>query len=104
MIDKDPSTYSALTYAWVIGLSTWAGIVSFLRKMRAGEVKIFNITQFIGEIVTSGFVGVMTFFLCEYAGFSQLLTAALVGISGHMGSRAIMLMESLAEQKINKSL
>jgi hypothetical protein len=99
MIDKDPSTYSWFTYAWVVGLSSWAGVVSFYRKMNNGEVKIFNITQFIGEIVTSGLVGVITFFLCEYAGFSQLLTAALVGISGHMGSRAIMLMEKVAESK-----
>jgi hypothetical protein len=36
---------------------------------------------------------VVTFYLCEAAQFPPVLTAALVGISGHMGSRGLFLIE-----------
>lgn len=102
MDEKDPSTYSWLTYGWVIGLSSLAGIVSFYGKLNNGTVKVFNVTQFIGEIATSGLVGLITFFLCEFAHFNPLLTAALIGISGHMGSRAILVLENILEKRVEK--
>lgn len=99
MFDKDPSTYPLITYLWVIALAAWGGAVSFIRKVRLKEVRAFNVVEFIGEIVTSGFVGVLTFWLCEAANFNPLITAALVGITGHMGSRALFQMEKWASKK-----
>ena len=93
-MDKDPTQYSALTYAWIALLSMWGGLVNWIRKRRSGEARPFNLVELIGELVTSAFVGVLTFWLCESAGTSQLLTAALVGISGHMGARGIYLLET----------
>lgn len=90
---KDPQNYSIFTYLWVIGLSVWAGIVSYFRKLRAGLR--FSLMEFIGEVVTSGFVGLLTYWLCEYAGIEQPLNAVLVGISAHMGSRAIWALENM---------
>jgi hypothetical protein len=52
--------------------------------------------------VTSAFAGLITFWLCEWAVVHPLLTAALVGISGHMGSRAIFKLERLAERIADK--
>jgi len=99
MIEKDPTSYSILTYAWVFGLAILGGIVSFMRKLQAGHAKVFNIVEFIGEIVTSAFAGVIAFWLCENAGFSPLATASIVGVCGHMGSRTIFLFEGwLAKQ------
>ena len=37
MPEKDPTTYSLLTYGWVLVLSGWGGIVNFLRKRKSGE-------------------------------------------------------------------
>ena len=75
------------------------GIVSFMRKLQAGHAKVFNIVEFVGEIVTSAFAGVIAFWLCENAGFSPLATASIVGVCGHMGSRTIFLLEGwLAKQ------
>lgn len=99
MLEKDPTNYSWITYAWVLVVSIAGGTVSFTRKMRQGAVRIFNLTEFIGEIITSGFAGVLTFWLCEWSGVAPLLTAVLVGISGHMGSRAIFGMEKWAERR-----
>ncbi len=104
MPEKDPTTYAAITYLWVVVLSCLGGVVNFSRKVKGGHTRPFNLPEFFGEVLTSGFAGVLTFYLCEWAGVAQLLTAALVGISGHMGSRAIFLFEKWAEKRFIGSL
>ncbi len=94
MIEKDPLSYPLITYAWVFLLSILGGMVSFNTKIRSGHARPFNFMELIGEIMTSAFVGVITFWLCEAAGVSALISAAMVGISGHMGSRAIFFWNS----------
>jgi hypothetical protein len=44
----------------------------------------------------------MTFLLCEAAATDQLLTAVLVGISGHMGAKAIRFLEMVFEKRIGQ--
>lgn len=99
MIDKDPTSYSLLTYAWVFILAMFGGVVNFMHKLKAGHTRVFNFVEFIGELVTSAFAGVITFWLCENAGISHLMTAAFVGVSGHMGSRAIFMLENWLKEK-----
>lgn len=100
MPERDPTNYSLITYGWVTALAMWGGIVNFMRKRADGHTRAFNFTEFVGEIVTSAFAGVLTFWLCESAGISGLVTAALVGISGHMGSRAIFQFEQWASRRM----
>jgi hypothetical protein len=99
MPEKDPTNYSFVTYGWVMILSVWGGLVSFLRKQKAGKVRAFNITEFLGELMTSALAGLITFWLCEWSNTSPLLSAALIAISGHMGSRALFQFEAWAESK-----
>ena len=99
MPEKDPTNYPLLTYAWVALLSSWGGIVSWFRKRREGLTRSFNFMELVGELVTSAFAGLITFWLCEWSDIQPLLTAALVAISGHMGARAIFQIERLAEAK-----
>lgn len=99
MPEKDPTTYSLLTYAWVLALSALGGAVSFVRKVKSGAARAFNIPEFVGEIITSAFAGIITFWLCEAAEFRPLITAAFVGIAGHMGSRAIFHLEQFLTSK-----
>ena len=93
MPEKDPGNYSIITYAWVVILSMWGGTVGFLNKYKEGIVRPFNFTELMGELVTSGFIGLITFWLCEWSGTPPLLAAPMIGISGHMGSRAIFQLE-----------
>ena len=102
MPEKDPSTYTLLTYLWVTGLAALGGFVNFARKVSRGQARAFNFTELIGELVTSGFAGLLTFWLCEWSGVAPLLSAVLIGISGHMGSRAIFKLEKFAEGKIQE--
>ncbi len=98
-MEKDPTTYAAATYLWVFALSIIGGIVNFVRKVKIGESRPFNILELVGEVLTSAFAGIITFYLCEWTNIPQVLTAALVGISGHMGSRAIYFFEKWAEKR-----
>lgn len=74
-------------------LAAVGGAVQYLNQIDKLGLK-FNILKFLLEIFTSGFVGVVSFMLCDSAGFGWELTAAVVAISGHMGARAILLIET----------
>jgi len=100
MPEKDPTSYQLLTYAWVMALASWGGLVNYIRKVKAGKAEKFSLMELVGEIVISAFTGVLTFWLCELVNFPDLLTAAFVGVSGHMGSRAIALMEDSFKKKM----
>lgn len=97
--DKDPQTYTMLTYAWMVALSLWGGTASYVRKVRMGMTPRFSLTELVGELVISGFSGIVTFYLCQYAEFPMPLTAAMVGISGHMGSRVFYLLEQILQKR-----
>jgi hypothetical protein len=95
-----PFTWAQVwTAAWVLFLSGWGGAVSFWRKRREGTARPFNLTELVGEIFTSGFAGVLTYLLATAAHINPLIIAALVGISGHLGSRAIFGIEKMLEHK-----
>jgi hypothetical protein len=99
---KDPTSYTWLTYAWVLMLSALGGFVSFARRVKAGQMsRPWGLAEFIGEVATAAFTGLITFYLCEAARLSPLLTAAFVGISGHMGSRAIYQFEMLFRKRFS---
>jgi predicted CDP-diglyceride synthetase/phosphatidate cytidylyltransferase len=98
--DKDPTTYALITYAWVIGLSAIGGLVSLVRRIREGKSQPHSVVEFIGEIMTSAFVGVITFYLCEAASVPGLMTAVMVAISGHMGTRALYMVENKVLKRI----
>ena len=88
-----------LTYAWVFGLAMLGGAASFVRRVRSGQSKYSNIIELIGELVVSAFAGLVTFFLCRSAGFDEMLTAAFIAISGHMGTRIIFKFEGYLVKK-----
>lgn len=105
MPEKDPNNISifgvAVAHAWVLLLSVLGGAVSYVHRVRTGMARRFNLPELIGDMFISGFVGIITFYLCRWAQLDDLLTAALVGIAGHMGSRALFLMEKVIERKID---
>ncbi len=90
-----PNGYSLITYVWVIMLAIWGGITHNIRKIRSGELHRFSMAEMIGDVTISGFIGVLTFWLCEYTKIDPLLGAVMIGVSSHMGARAILPMEKL---------
>jgi len=104
MPEKDPNSYELITYIWVVVLSAWAGVANYIRRVREGKNSHFSLGELVGDIVISGFVGVITFFMCESANINQTMTAAIVGISAHMGSRAIMTLECWLKKKLDQKI
>lgn len=102
-IAKDPSSYSAATYLWVLVLSLWGGVVRIKKEVRLGDKSWKEIIGiFCCELIVSGFAGVLSFYLCEAAGTKPLYTAVAVGISGYMGGRAISVMEAIYKARNSK--
>ncbi len=101
---KDPSSYAWVTYAWVVVWSVIGGLVSWHSKIKAGHARPFNLAELLGEILTSAFAGVTTFWLCEWAGINQMLSAIFIGIAGHMGTRFVFFMERVLEKHMSDRL
>jgi len=96
---KSPENVPLITYLWVMALSLWGGISSNIRKIRNGSIERFSITELVGDIVISGGVGLLTYFVCDHYAVEGMLSAVFVGISSHMGTRAIYAMEiAIAER------
>ena len=86
-----------LTWIWILGLSAWGGAVSYFHHMDKHGLP-FSLMRLAMDVFTSAFVGVLTYLLCHEAGISDGVTAAMVGISGHMGTRALFVLERKYEQ------
>ncbi len=97
---RDPTSYSWITYAWVIVWSVLGGLVSWYSKIKAGVSRPFNLVELVGEIFTSAFAGITTFYVCEWGGVDPLLSAVFIGIAGHMGTRFVFFMERILERHL----
>lgn len=84
---------------WVIAIASLGGLASFLRKRREGAVRPFNFTELLGELVWSILAGLATYWLCRGFGIGEWETAAAIAVSGHMGTRALFLLEKWAETR-----
>jgi len=100
MPHKDPSNFSLLTYIWVIILSLWGGITNNIRKLRDGTLKRFSLSELIGDLFISAFIGVLTFYLCEWANLDKLLSAVFIAITAHMGTKGIAIFESAVSKRV----
>lgn len=87
-------------YVWLGAFAVLGGLVNFARKVKAGTSRWLNINELIGEIVTSGFVGVVTGLLLTAVNAPAALTFAAAGVTGHMGGRAIFWLEQAAQKLV----
>lgn len=96
---KDPTSYPVIMYVWVVTLAAWGGVVNYISKVRSGAARRFNFAELLGEIVTSGFVGVLVFWILEYYQVPPLAAAPIIGIAGHYGARTIWVIERHLERR-----
>lgn len=93
---KDPSSVPLITYLWVFLLSLFGCIVRVLRELQTSRKSLRQIiVTFIVELLTSGFAGLVTFFLCEAMDVNPMYAAVWISIAGWMGVRALTVLESL---------
>lgn len=76
--------------------------MGYIRKLKEGRYERFSITELVGDLVISFFIGITTYFICKSAGFDDWLIAGLVGITSHMGTRGLVLIESMVEEYVKR--
>jgi hypothetical protein len=96
----DLTNYSLKHWGFILGMALLGGLVNWWGQVRRGEIPAAKISNLVGELATSAFAGLVCFFICEWANFPQLLTAAMTGIFGHMGTRGVSVLEKWAENKL----
>lgn len=87
---------------YVIVLSIWAGTVYTVKRVKNKELPYFSLREWVGDIVISSFIGIITYLLCKWANIDDLLGAVCIAISAHMGTRAITLFENLFIKRVMK--
>lgn len=105
MPEKDPQNTayfmewfrSSLPYISTFLLSCWGGIVSYIQRLRIHRHK-FNWRDLTFDLVISSFAGLLTHFFCEYANVGGSMSAILIAVSGHMGTRAIASFERMRDR------
>lgn len=87
---------TGIGFIWLCLLAMWGGTASYLTRLKATKAP-FSLMELLGEWAVSAFAGIITAYICYEAGLSFYATAALAGISGHMGGRAIAFLEGWAQ-------
>lgn len=101
---KTPLSYSLQEYGIVLATALLGGLANWWIKVRKGELVGWSIAALIGELCVSAFAGLTAFWLCEWWGMQPLLTAAVVGMSGHAGARGLNALESIGQGVIERKL
>jgi hypothetical protein len=94
-----PWDFGITAYVWVFFIAAWGGFVGWVNKLRTGR-RVPNLWALGCDVMIAGFVGLMTFFVCESYKLDQLITAVAVGVAGHMGSRNLLLLEHIVCRKL----
>ena len=105
MPEKDPNNIAYIVewfrqfipYITTVFLSIWGGVVNHITTLRSGKKK-FQPKELIFDLIVSTFAGLLTFFFCKGAGVSETMSAVLIAISGHMGTRAIASFEKMRDK------
>ena len=100
MLEKDPTTWSIGTWLLALGMAFGGGIVNWYARIKQGHTRAFNIVELLGEIFTSGFVGIGTFMLLAGLGQPVGVCAAAAGVGGHMATRLLFAVERAMEQRL----
>jgi len=87
-------------YGFVLAVAILGGVVSFYGKVVSGKLPPWSLLHLVGEMATSGFAGLLAFWLCSFANTPEMLTAAMSGIAGYMGTRAINAIEDWAQRRV----
>lgn len=102
MIEKDPTNWPYSTWLLAVGMASSGGLINWISRLRKGHTRAFNILELLGEIFTSGFVGLGVFMAAEATDQPLGLCAAAAVVGGHMATRLLFAVEKLLERKINR--
>lgn len=102
-MEKDPNTYTGLfdifKNLWVLIISVAGGIIHNFRRIKKGELKRFRWVELAYDTSTSGFVGMMTYYLCIYYALPDPLIGFTCGSAGMAGGYGLNLARTFVSGK-----
>lgn len=100
MPEKDPTNWGMATWILAFGMAVGGGMVNFYSRVKRGQARAFNFIELMGEIFTSGFVGIAMFMTLHAWDQPIGLCAAAAGVGGHMATRLLFSIERAIEARI----
>lgn len=91
-------------WLWSIFLCLLGGFVRFTQNVQAGHSRAWNFTELIGEMAMSAFVGSLAYKGCLGFHIDGNLIPAIVGVTSHMGARALFKAEVFANVFANRKM
>ena len=98
---KDPTNWPWGVWLLAAGMSLAGGFINWYGRIKSGHIITFNILELIGELFTSGSVGVGVFMVLEALDQPIGICAAAAGIAGHMSTRLLFAVGQVVESRIN---
>lgn len=95
MDQKNPFGYPLDTYLGVLVVACVAGVIKHINSTRK-----INVAKFFIDVLTAGFMGVVTFWLLEAIPIRGPMSAVLIAAGGLMGNKAVLELEALYKAKI----
>jgi len=87
---KDLISYDGmLQHAWMLVISIVAGIVRHFERMENEDKFKLNVLMFIYDLFASSFMGLMAMYACISACSDIYITAVIVGVSAHSGTKSL---------------
>lgn len=102
MPEKDPLNWTLGTWVIALIMASGGGIINWFSHARARDPHRFSIIELFGEIFTAGFVGIGVFMVAASYAQPTAICAALAGVSGHMATRLLFLLENWIEMQVTK--
>lgn len=101
MPDKDPVNWALGTWVLALSMAVGGGLINWYAKLKRGHVRAFNFVELIGEISTSGFVGLGVFMFLSSWDQPAGACAAAAGVTGHMATRLLFAVERAIERQLD---
>ena len=95
---RSPLSYSLREYGLILAIAMLGGFVRWYNAVRRGESAAYDLRILIGELFTSAFIGILTFWACEAMNVQPLITAALAGMAGHAGVSGLLWAERVLKR------
>ena len=97
-LPRNPLNYSLREYGLILAIAMLGGFVRWYNAVRRGESAAYDLRTLVGELFTSAFIGILTFWACEAMSVQPLVTAALAGMAGHAGVTGLLWAERIMKR------
>ena len=87
-------------YFWLVILALWGGTAGYISRLKQNRGMVFSLAEWVGELTISGFAGLIMAYLCAEMHVSWYMTAVATAITGHMGGRALYMIEGFIRTRM----